>query len=158
MVSVDNLSDTSPGIAAKDHAFVSGPVYMTNGIIIANDFDDIWDGTIANNLLIDESGNAINTAGGSGSGRLTWTGDASNYNSAGVIGTSPLGNGGNSAQTGDPITASWHSYGGHVARSPDTSLRVYALSEVITVAAIPEPSTAVLATLGLIGICLRRRK
>ena len=139
MVSVDNLSDGAPGIAAKDHAVVSAPVYRMDGTLVATGSSDLWDGSIAAPVIITEKG--TNLGSGLGVYFETWSGDASNYISAGVIGIYPLGNGGNSAQVGfaDQSGGGWFSYAQHVRRGPNDSRRVYALSERITIA-IPADS------------------
>jgi hypothetical protein len=152
MVSVKGNGD------ARDHAVVSGPVYRTDGALLANDFADMWDGTIANNLSLDESGNAVSTGS---QGHLVWTGDVSNYSSPGLTGGYELGDGTDAAQVGVLNNAAWHSYGAHFRRGPTSTARVYALSEVIQIEAassVPEPATATLALLGLSGLMMRRRR
>ena len=139
MVSVDNLSDELPGIAARDHAVVSTAVYRIDGEQIATGFADIWDGNIAVNINIDESGNLVNTSGSYGVNRETWTGSTW----AGEIhGAYPLGNGNQSAVTGsaEATGTGWFQNGNHMRRATDNTRRMYALSEVITVSSILPPT------------------
>ncbi|MEM7391593.1 MAG: hypothetical protein AAF492_04525, partial [Verrucomicrobiota bacterium] len=79
---------------ARSNAVVSAPVYLMDGITsVASGFADMWDGTIANNIDIDENGNIVPPGGGQ-AGRGVWTGSNPN----GTPDTTPLGNGGNARQ------------------------------------------------------------
>ncbi|HSP42162.1 MAG TPA: hypothetical protein VLO11_04785, partial [Luteolibacter sp.] len=121
-------------VAAKDHAVVTAPIYRVDGTLIATDSSDLWDGGIAAPIIINQNGGSLGT--GQAVFFETWTGDASNYSSAGVIGTYSLGNGTEAAQVGyaDQSGGGWHSFGSHTRRGPNDSKRVYALSERITIA------------------------
>ena len=164
IVSVRDLSNQNdPGVAAKDNALVSAPVFRTDGAPVATGFADMWDSSILNPLQIDESGNLVNLQGGSGAGRLVWTGS----NGDGTIDFRPLGNPGSNtgnfgSRTGNaPDTDdNWINRSDAERRQPNTNLRVYGLSETITVVSptAPEPSTLILAALGFVGLMGTRRR
>ena len=53
------------------------PIYTLDGVRIANDYDDLWDGFIAHTLAIDEFGRSVNELDANGraiSGVEVWTG------------------------------------------------------------------------------------
>lgn len=161
IVSVDNKADNQSGIAAKDNALVGAAVFRTDGEQVATGFADFWDSSLLNPIKTNEFGLLQDTNGGSGSGRLVWTGS----NGDGTIDFRPLGNpasntGNFSIRTGnaDSIDDNWINTSDATRRGPGTSLRVYALSEIITVATVPEPATATLALVGLGGLVMRRRR
>jgi hypothetical protein len=56
------------GHNAKDRISVQGPIYNTHGDLIANDANDLWDGSIANPVGYDEIGQLITSDFG------VWTG------------------------------------------------------------------------------------
>ena len=119
-------------VAARDNALVSGPVYRIDRNQVATGFADMWDASLMNAIEVDENG--ILQSG------HVWAGGPS-YSSNGAIGGQPLGNGTASASRGYIGTDNkWFGHGGHIARGPDDSqTRVYALSEVISVAADATP-------------------
>ncbi|MGB1130344.1 MAG: Ig-like domain-containing protein, partial [Haloferula sp.] len=138
IVSVDDdASGPNVGVAAVDNAVVSAPVYRTDGTLIATGFADFWDSNLLAPIKWNENGVEQNTQGGSASGRQVWTGSTG----TGAIDARPLGyplsntgnysiRMGNADATGDD----WINTSDATRRSPTSSGRVYALSEVITVA------------------------
>lgn len=113
-------------VAAKDNAVVSGPVYRIDRNQVATNATDMWDASLINGISVDENG--VSQSGN------VWAGGPS-YQSDGTIGGQPLGNGTASASRGNTGNDhTWFGQGGHIARGPDdTSTRVFALSEAITV-------------------------
>jgi len=155
-----SLNDGVTPVNAKDNAVISGPVYLANGSFLFTDAADAWDGSgnstgtaLPTAIVINEDGNAINTSGSSGAGRLVWTGSNNDGN---VTGTYPGANGTQSMMTGNSVDTDddWITNTTAERRGPDTALRVYGLSEVITI--VPEPSS--LALLGLGGLLIARRR
>jgi hypothetical protein len=123
------------------------PIYRLNGNLLATNYADLWDGSIALPLIIDETG-----AGQSGVANV-WTGTTT----SGIAhATRPLGSTG--ALSGDMTNAAanWIALG---AAGLSTQLfRVYAISGPITYEVVPEPSTAALLALGLTAMVAVRRR
>ncbi|MFK7850518.1 MAG: hypothetical protein AB8D78_06020 [Akkermansiaceae bacterium] len=165
IVSVQNRSNPSDlGVAAKVNAPVLADVYNTNsaGSQLVATAANFYTSNHLLPILFGEDGNAINTQGGSGAGRLVWTGSTG----TGDIDSRPLGNspisstGNNGSRTGNAPASNddWINRSDAERRGPTTPLRVYALSELITIAApIPEPSTTILGAFGALLLLLRRR-
>ena len=133
-------------VDARDNALVSAPVYLLDGsTIIANDFADMWDGSIANPIDIDQFGTIVATA-------LVHTGSISDGTNAGInsLGTAQNGNVG---QT-DLTNAAWISNG---ADQTNISRPYYALSALITVP-VPEPMTGGLLAAGMLALLWCRRR
>jgi hypothetical protein len=175
-----SVSDGTTTVHARDNALVSAPVYRTDGALFASGFDDMWDGSaIPVAILYDESGALINTAGGSGTGRLAWTGSTS----AGFVrqgdngfpigfGTADTAHTGTTGTTASPnLTTQWIANTAAERRGVTSDFpnpaRVYGLSEVITIRAeelpaapaVPEPGTATLVGLtGLVMLIRGRRR
>jgi alpha-galactosidase len=125
------VSTTS--VDARDNAAVSAPVYRLDGQRVATGYADMWDGSIENAIVLTQN---LTTVPGAQS-ELTWSGSTS----AGVAhGTYPLGNGTESALTGRASSAGGGWIAGSTAerRGPTTSLRMYALSERITIETPPD--------------------
>jgi len=61
---------SSATTSARDRFAVTGPIADTSGRLVANDAADLWDGTIAQSIELDE--NRTSTA------HLVWTGTAAN--------------------------------------------------------------------------------
>ncbi len=115
-------------VHARDNAFVEAPVYRLDGLLVAAGYDDMWSGSISNPIQITQNLTAVPGA----SAELTWSGSTS----AGVAHSQyPLGNGDESASTGRAGTSGsgWIQGGNHERRAVVNSLRMYALSEKITV-------------------------
>jgi hypothetical protein len=123
------------------------PVYLLDGVKIANDGTDLWDGTIQNLLNVAPDLSTVNA--------IVWTG--SEVNGSPAINNATLNNGSNNPRAGANLSTSslWIS-GTDFPYS--TELHLYAFSSELT--AIPEPSTTVLAMVPLVaavGIRQRRR-
>jgi len=130
------------GSDARDRLAISGPVYNTHGELIALDAGDLWDGSIANPVGFDETGNGI-----TGSPNV-WTG------------SSPVGRPFESCGAWDNATSNVSGTLGDVSvatsqwisgfsQSCDRTARLYGVSPPIT--AVPEPSTITLAVLFGLG-------
>ncbi len=118
---------------------VGVPIYLLNGSKLAFDNLDLWNGSIAVPLNIDEQGRPV------GGDVLVWTGTASN----GVV-QKRLG--GTYPTTGS-TTATNGTWIGGETNAFSTPGRYFGMSGVLTV--IPEPSTALLLTLGLVGMAAK---
>jgi hypothetical protein len=116
---------STSSVNARDHALVSGKVFNLDSDLIANDYEDMWDGSIQTNIDTMENG-------GSYIGNV-WTGtradgskDGSNYM------------GGQFVTYGSANQSSASTWIRQASSFPNTDLRrIYALSSVIT--AVPEP-------------------
>jgi hypothetical protein len=125
------------------------PIFLLDGAKLADDNADLWDGSVDTALGIDQTGVALATD--------VWAGtrfDGTN------IAFSVLGNisGGTFAFTArsDVTGTTWVQQAGSEDTSNLNSL--YALSDVLTVQAVPEPGGIGLMMLGLIGLGWMRRK
>jgi hypothetical protein len=125
---------TDPGTA------VGVPIYLLNDTRIANNNADLWDGSIPTRLQIDQNGDVR-----WGVTRV-WTG-------TGADGTASEPLGGATPRTGlwSYTTSRWIVY--DLKPSTDT-YSLYGISGILTV---PEPSTALLLGLGLLGLGLRKK-
>lgn len=144
------------GTAANANAAVSSDVYRLDGVLV-DTAASFWDSTIQNPINIDENGD-------SRSGVTTW-GGGTKYVNTGDIGFDALGNGtagstvGRSDRTGDSFQNSWWSDADRgFVKLPGVSAHFYAISEVITVAPVPEPSSTALLGLGGLALILRRKR
>lgn len=138
----ETLNAADPGIAAKDNAPVLADVYRTDGTLVAAQAD-FYTSTHLAPIKWNENGEEQNTNGGSGSGRLVWTGSTGTGDidgrPLGNTGVSEVGNNGSRTGNADATGDDWINTSDATRRGPSTPLRVYALSELITIgsAAIP---------------------
>lgn len=68
---------SGPGINVKDRISVTAPVYNIHGDLVATSSADIWDGSLQNPILYDQSGTAVVTP------YQAWTGSFSNGTATG---------------------------------------------------------------------------
>jgi hypothetical protein len=131
---------------------VGVPIYLLNDTKLADDNNDLWDGSIDTTLSIDENGNSV----GSGDIRV-WTGT----NSIGTGYTSAnqdrnLGSSHGATYYGVMQTnGQWMRVGDSF---PANSYRLYGMSGILTV---PEPGSFMLASIGaivLLGIRSGRKR
>jgi len=157
------LVSTSEGNAV-DHAPISGALYNMNLTLLATDSADFYDAAIApgGNIRYTESGAYISSTGESNLG--VWTGT----NKTGTIGTYG-GAGGLDLPFTDTVgriykgqADSTSSYVQNTtwwaAPNQNELARVYGVSEVITVVAVPEPASALLGGIGCLLLLRRRRR
>ena len=121
-------------------------IYTITGNLVATDYTDLWDNTIANEITVDEFGanNIVTSA---------WTGT----NGTGTTTTNnPLGAA--TARAGNPTredVAGW--WMNRVGSTNTNSFSMYAMSGVLTV--VPEPSSfALLGGLLSLGFVMVRRR
>jgi hypothetical protein len=147
---VGNADGPSPGPVTGGSVGV--PIYRLDGIRIADDNNDLWDGSIDAFLNTNENGDFI------GNNQRVWTGSVNN--GTGYTGDNQdrnLGSTNGAAQTG--ITS--RSDGGWLGDSGsgvNTSFHFYGMSEILTV---PEPGSFMLASIGaivLLGIRFGRKR
>lgn len=122
---------------------------MDGETAIADNYADLWDGTIASNIEFDENGAAHRTDTAWGAFGATYTG--TDTDGTGVSGLQ-LGSGGTVRMgLASESDANW------IDRSNDdrSNLLMYGMSDELTV--IPEPSAALLGGLGLLALLRRRR-
>ncbi len=145
---------STPTVNAHDNAVVQGPVFNTNGNLVANDATDMWDGNIQNAILYNQFGVEENPS------LAVWTGSNSDGTSLGS--NFSLGGpwpyyGGLDKKNGQWIT--WGPWGGGGGLAFDG--HIYALSQEITVpSAVPVPAAIWLfgsGILGLIGFSRRKK-
>ena len=124
---------STKAINARDNAPVEAPVYRLDGLRVATGYADLWNGSIANPIQITQNLTVVPGA----QSELTWSGSTS---AGEAHGTYPLGNGANSALTGraGSTGGGWIAGGAHERRGVSSSLRMYALSEKITVEFPPD--------------------
>jgi hypothetical protein len=139
------IASTSAVDASDNIPVDSSPVYLLSDVRIADDAADLWDGSIAAELRIDQNGSQEST-------QNVWTGTAFNgteFPNQALGTTNPRF--GFSATT----DAGWVSFGNSDAS--DNLNALYAVSEELTV--IPVPAAVWLFGSGLIGLIgIARRK
>jgi hypothetical protein len=136
---------------ARDNAVVSAPVYLLDGATkVADGFDDIWDGSVANPIDVDQFGFIVGSpdtlfTGSKSDGTTHFDGGVQRY----------LGSTSNVA-LGDPTAtnSNWISSAFTSVWSDERSF--YALSEELTV--VPEPMVGSLVASGLLVVFWRRRR
>lgn len=140
----DNTS-TNPLIDGSGHSIIA----VDGSTVIADDFNELWSGTVQNPINLTEDGTAFTG--------IPWpyTGTKQNGTSrTGGSDFSPLGGGGNIGQGTLTNNSNW------VWRvwtgSTNDSLPYYALSETLTT--MPEPTSGLLIGLGGLLALLRRRR
>ena len=137
---IDHLVDTSGGWSSN-----SVPIYLLNGTSrVANDFNDLWDGSIGAGINLSETGVEFNSTGG-----IVFTGTESNGlgfpdRQLGSTLFTTLKSG-----TPDATNSNWINSDG--ALSKVVSSYFYAISDVIVVggaeSSVPEPSALLLGLL-----------
>ena len=131
-------------VNARDNAMVDffSPVYLLDGTTrIADGFSDLWNGTIANPVFLDQFLVSSLLS-------RPWTGSATNGTAA-----NPLGSSSTRYGLAANANSSWISF---TNNSSSTLRPLYALSEVLYV--IPEPATASLLLIGSALAWVRRRR
>lgn len=127
---------STPTVDARDNASVSGAVYLLDGTQLADGFSDFWDGTLNAPLNINQFGvtepNALVSTGSDSAGF-----GATNAELGSSSGNSAVGVKDVAAAVG--ITgATWI----NVFERPQASaFGFFALSQPLTVASVPEPSS-----------------
>ena len=143
---------------ANDRLDIQGPIYNMQNELIANDAADLWDGSLAHAIRYDELGNSVPVPGSDPLHPLNgwvWTGTSS----AGLKdSSSTAGNWldpNSFGRIGEPYSTSvqWIQGSGALA---NTSQHLYAFSPPLT--AVPEPSSVVLAMVGLAAFGLASLK
>lgn len=119
------------------------PIYRVDGVRVANDNADLWDGELLAPISVNEYGAHKSVPVWTGT-RLDGTGDPGR-----TLGTKVIGYG-----TSDEIGYRWAWEGSYPANSGVFSY--YVMSDVLTV--VPEPSTLALASAGILAIALAIRK
>ncbi|NNC87642.1 MAG: PEP-CTERM sorting domain-containing protein [Akkermansiaceae bacterium] len=140
--------DARDNTATNPTIEVGVPIYSVNGVRLADDYADLWDGFLAAAYTTDENGNEVSG--------LAWTGMHSNgvARTGGALGEAVgrihVGELGNEAQSGG--------WSGDGASRPDNTEQnhLYGMSALLTVA--PEPSGALLSLVAIAAIGLRRRR
>ena len=149
-----------PGTDARDNAMVTSPVYRMDGTLVASGATDMWDGNLQAPVLLSHRG--VPALGASGDGRFpaAWTGSKSDGTVSNYDG---LGSSRSVYVFGlfDHSTSSWLNGITFAFGSSDPfPAPLYALSEPLNhlgLPAIPEPTTATLLILGVMGGGMRRR-
>jgi len=138
---IDNTSTTGAGTGIG--------IYLLNDTTIATSYTDLWDGSIANLLNVDELGD-----GTSYGNNVVWTGSTS----AGVAeGSVTLGNSGaSSVNMGKTNLSNGSWIDRNIPFDGADSYHLYAMSGVLTV--VPEPSSTSLLGLGGLALALRRSR
>lgn len=146
-------SNTNPNVG------VGVPIYRLDGLRIADNNADLWDSSIQNALSINQLGNTIST--------LPWTGTLANGTKGPGGFSGPLGADPALAGSSSLTTQSWIIAGGYNTSPPNPN-PIYAISDILTVAAppsvgVPAPTIshwgliALTVLLSALGISLLRR-
>ena len=142
-------------VDARDNTGTNGgtdtAVLLVNSQIIANDYTDLWDGSIDTALDLDENGVGFRQDTPWGQHGSVWVG--SNNDGTGMS-TRQLGSGGTTLRMGLASQTSAHWINRSDLGDTETTVLLYAMSDVLTV--VPEPSS--LALLGLGGLLIARRR
>ena len=120
---------------------VGVPIYLLNDLRLADDNADLWGSGLDTRFRVTESGGVWLSDG-------VWTGTSATGEGSSVLGSSTPRIGWAQAIN----SAQWVSY---TDLGTNWSHPVYALSGVLTV--VPEPSTGLLVSTGLLGLAARRR-
>jgi hypothetical protein len=157
-----DADDILVGVSARDNALVEAPVYLTDGTLIADGFDDLWNTANIDNKLLPAPINVTQFGVVDTTSSLTV---ATGTNFDGTYSNDPLGNIdlineesklGNGLVQGpqwiDDVSG---------PNGPLIDYRFYAMSEKITVpAVVPIPAAVWLfgsGLLGLVGVARRRK-
>ncbi len=113
------------------------PIFLLDGNVLVNDYNDLWDGRIGQILNVDQNGDTIAPS-------KVWTGLRNN-------GTRGFSLGGRTATVGDAFQSGrpWVESSGRPTNT-GTNLPLYAISGTLTATAVPEPSAFL--CLGLVGL------
>jgi hypothetical protein len=161
---------STTAVSARDHtgtASANGPgvpIYLLNDTRLADNYADLWDGSILRPLNVTEDGTILPFAFESN----VWTGtaaDGSQFTGYELGNTNTHGspNAGSAFGTSLQSNNTWifASVTGHTIGSCTPiclrNLHTYALSSVLSVPPVPEPSTHALLTLGLAALLVARR-
>lgn len=153
---------STASVSARDHTNTDPgsdqgvPIYLLDDTLLASDYADLWDGSIATRLQVHQNGSVFICPGSCEipvSSTYVHTGSTA----AGEIDVGlSLG-----AASGIVRDGSWqHSDGrwaSYVEESSSNPHKFYAISEVLTVS-LPEPGTAALLALGVAALLLPIRR
>lgn len=123
------------------------PIFRLDGLRIADNYDDLWDGNIQRPIYVAQDGTLLDTCCGS------WTGTLTSGLNAGLA---ALGASSNAVDGAPNRTDNFW-----VQSNPYTAAEfqyVYGISDVLTVNGAPEPGTLALLGLGLAGLAATRRR
>jgi hypothetical protein len=135
-------------VDARDHTNTNNltdtgvPIYLLNGQLLASNNADLWNGNVAAPLQVDEMANIVSGMVWTGT---IWDGKAYPAYHLGSAYNASFG-------LTDEVGTGWVS---SFVANPSGSGHLYAISGTLTM--IPEPGTATLLMLGLVGMTAIRR-
>jgi hypothetical protein len=129
------IASTTSVSASSNIGSIDTPIYLSNGTLVSA-ASDLWSGSLYNPINTDLAGNTFGANTTVFTGTTASGASDSNY----PVGTEP--NPGNSVESGDitSTTSTWVSDGPLGANAD----HFYAISGILTVQAIPEPSSLIL--------------
>jgi len=150
----------STGIAARDNVGGAGldltsPIYRTDGVLVALDEADLFDGSILAPIRTTQTGDDV-TPGEPGTGAFdVWTGSSSNGT---PFANQTLGDLSDASRWGFGEATSGDWLSGTFTQNNELK-HLYGISSALTVPsgqAVPEPSVPALLGLGLVAMVIRR--
>lgn len=144
---------STASVSARDHTGTGSstgvPIYLLNDTLLAENYADLWDGSIQTSLGVRQDG-TIFACGGPCEIPISATYVPTGSDSAGEIDANPLGAGNVRVGIRIGTGSDWISF---ALEDSSNSHQFYAISELLTVP-VPEPGTA--ALLGLAALLVVR--
>jgi hypothetical protein len=159
------IGSSDAGVDARDNTNTNPttdgpgvPIYTLTDLIVASGYNDLWDGSIANPINITQTGTVLDDT----TGDFIATGSLADGTVSG-FGAFPQAYGFGDTFDGN-VEIGWATKTDarwvyqDAAADNFRNRRFYAMSDVLTVASVPEPATFALLGLGMAGFAAMRRR